>query len=226
MNTLTTTQSGTSTTSISHDVGLRNFNLNGPLSGMTRGFITSREALSSLCFEPPTATVSNTRKRKADLATCISSKSAQPKQATLKTWITRDIPAGQTKLPTVVKTRSSGIIHDRGKPMKNLSVPVHLQESSSPDRGYDVDSLPAISFSSPNGPAIDDNEIHSPLPKSTKRLDKNDLPISLSASSHPVRVGGMAFARDGVERTIGASNERRSLGIRRGMKPWSSKKPC
>ena len=194
-------------------------------------FMTSREALAILPLEQPTIH-NNPKKRKADVVPPISVKvkSFQPKQATLKTWITKDIPLRPTEPPPPqFKVCSSGIVQDRGKPSKSIRHNALLQQSSSPSRGYDIDALPSVSFSSPTRSEIDDDdEFCSPLPKPTKRLDPNDIPTSPLAPSPSIKtVRGMGLPRNGVETTMvvkGVSTEKRSLGIRRGMKPWPSKR--
>lgn len=194
------------------------------------GFMTSREALAILPVEQHTSH-NNPKKRKADIVPTISAKekSFQPKQATLKTWITKDIALRLTETPPQLKVRSSGIVQDRGKPCKSIRHPPLLQQSSSPSRGYDIDALPSVSFSSPTRPEIDDDdEFRSPLPKPTKRLDLNDIPTSPLTPSHSIKtMGGVGLAWDGVAPTVGVKEvltEKRSLGIRRGMKPWPSKR--
>lgn len=190
--------------------------------------MTSREALTILPLEQSTS-YNHSKKRKADAGPTISAKqkSFQPKQATLKTWITKDITFQSTESPPPqFKVRPSGIVQDRGKPCKSTYNPPLLEQSSSPSRGYDINALPSVSFSSPTRSETDDDEFSSP-PKQAK--DLNDIPTSPLAPSHSIKtVGGMGLGQNGGTATVtikGVSTEKRSLGIRRGMKPWPSKRP-
>ena len=232
VNSIATTQIGFSTTFVSRKnnvVGLGNLDSNSSMNGMTMGFMTSREALAILPLEQSTSH-NNSKKRKADAGPTISAKQKlfQPKQATLKTWITKDITLRPTEPPPPqFKVRSSGIVQDRGKPCKSTRHPPLLEQSSSPSRGYDINALPSVSFSSPTRFEIDDDDEFSSPPKPAK--DLNDIPTSPLAPSHPIKtVGGMGLGQNGVTATVtvkGVSTEKRSLGIRRGMKPWPSKRP-
>ena len=221
VNSMITAQIGVSMTSISQNtnvVGIGNLNSNNSMSGMEMGFMTSRKAMSILPAEQLT-TQPNPRKRKSDEIKPPKQKPSQTKQATLKTWITQ--PAKPPSPPPKTKVRSSGIIQDRGKPSKCTPVLGPLQQSSSPARGYDIDALPSVSFSSPNCPTIEDDDFLSPLPKPAKRLGTPDIPTSpLARSSNPAGFVGIT-TKSVIQ---GVSTERKSLGIRRGMKPWPSKK--
>lgn len=225
VNSMTTTQIGFSTASISPNiniVGLGNLNSNASQNGMTTGFISSREALSLLPAKQFT-THTNPKKRKSNDIIPPKEKPSQPRQATLKTWITKPI---ETPPPPKIKVRSSGIIQDRGKSSKNVPGPAPLQQFSSPPREYDIDALPSVSFSSPNCPAIEEDDFCSPLPKPVKRYGVNDIPTSpLAPPSHPVKVDGLQPHGTAPKLVIkDLSTGKKSLGMRGGMKPWPSKK--
>ena len=189
------------------------------MNGITMGFMSSRETLAIFPLELP-KTHNNPKKRKADVVSTISAKekSRQPKQPTLKTWVTKDIPLRPTEPPPPqFKVRSSGIIQDRGKPSKSIRCPSLLQQSSSASRGYDIDALPSVSFSSPTRPEMDEHdEFRSPLPKPMKRVDPNDIFTSRLSPSHSIKtVGGMGLAGNSVIAAMavkGVSTEKRSLG--------------
>jgi hypothetical protein len=218
VDTLTTTQIGFSTTSITRTTninGLGNLNQNNVPVGMAlTGFISSREALSIL---PPEKAASDThsRKRKGETAMLTAApkqKPVEPKQTTLKPWTNSNGTTPSVEpAPTQIKPRSSGIIHDRGKAVKSDKALPSLQQMSSPDRGCDFDALPSLSFSSsPNKPPAVEH----------RHLDE--------ISTSPLAIHTSNVIENSVTRTIplikGISSGRKSLGIRRGMKPWPSKK--
>jgi hypothetical protein len=198
-----------------------------PSSMTTMGFMTSREALSILPPEQLTNADSSSRKRKADskAPTTTKSKSSKPKQTTLQTWINQDSqsqPAEPAIPPS--KVYSSGIIHDRGKATKSGPTLPQPHEMSSPSRGLEIEALPSLSFSSPAVPDISVSAV-----VQGKSCVDDDVPTSpLSPFTQPATSLGVfspspctVVLRPGPNSILA---ERRSLGIRRGMKPWSSKK--
>jgi len=185
------------------------------------GFMTSREALSILPPEQLTNTP-KPKKRKADhpsTSTKFNGKTGRPKQATLKTWFTNDVPSVRVNVAKapIKRDLSSGIIHDRGKALHGKPVLPALQQMSSPSRGYDIDALPAAFSSSPTIEPV------SPLPK---KVAIGDIPTSPLIPTDEV-------AKDRYRPTLGFQRAqgmtvippaKKTLGMRRAMKPWPSKK--
>jgi hypothetical protein len=231
VNAMATTHIGFSAGSTLANTGIIGFGgvnqLMQPSSTTTMGFMTSREALSILPPEQLTNADNNPRKRKADSKAPATTKpkSAKPKQTTLQTWINPDRQShpGESVIPSS-KVCSSGIIQDRGKAIKSGPTLPHPHEMSSPSRGLEIESLPSLSFSSP---AVADISVSAVVRE--KYCVDDDVPTSpLSPFTQPATSLGVVgpspcelVPRLGLG---GISAERRSLGIRRGMKPWSSKK--
>jgi hypothetical protein len=206
------TQIGFQTTQISRTFNTRDVNRSMALNTTSQtGFMTTREALSIL----PSKQLSNSyssKKRRAEPSALPSSNTKPPTavQTSLSTWIT-----GRTEVKEkapLTRALSSGIVQDRGPPFRKIQqsplIPTCLP-SSSPERGYDPDLLPAVSFSSP----YDD----SPRPRS-KLTATNDLAED-DALTSPLLPTAMPVPSAGP-----VPSARRSLGIRRDMKPWTSKK--
>lgn len=216
VNALTTTQIGARVTTIGC---LGSTNQSMPTGGIaTMGFMTSREALSLLPAEQHN---NNPRKRK--LEPTVSKTTARPKQTTLSRWVNNHVPPPEPQpqeSALYTRVRSTGIIQDRGKQMRNVLIPSIPLQMSSPERGLDIDTLLAVSLSSSPAPATPHGPRHErPL---------NDIPTSpLVPTELPLKRQGFAGSKDGLGTALGIASvpaERRSLGIRRGMKPWSSKK--
>jgi hypothetical protein len=219
VNTTSTTKIGFSTTSISRNTnvaGLGNLTLNNTLDGTTMDFISSREALSLLPAEQFTSATIPRKRKSDDFVT--KRKPSQPKQATLETWITHSIqpPTPKTKL------RSSGIVKDRRKSSGHISIPHPLDGSSSPSRGYDIDALPEVSFSSPDCSEIEEDDFCDRLSNRTKRSHINDIPTS-PLTSRSLPINKVNLLPSSVAPKL-AGQDKKSLGIRRGMKPWPSKR--
>lgn len=217
VNALATTQIGARVTPID---SLGSTNQSMPIGGIaTMGFMTSREALSLL----PAEQHNNINPRKRKLEPTASKTTARPKQTTLSRWINNHVPPPEPQpqeSALSTKVRSTGIIQDRGKQMRNELIPAIPLQMSSPERGLDIDTLLAVSLSSSPAPATPHGPRHERL------LD--DLPTSpLVPTELPLKRQGFAGSKDGLGVALGIASipaERRSLGIRRGMKPWSSKK--
>lgn len=210
-----TTQIGFKTTQISQTFGAGAMSRNTTLNTMTQiGFMTTREALSIL---PPERLTNNNnpRKRKADpLPTSTRAKASQPKQMSLSSWIAGDTQPQQ--IPEPIKVRSSGIIQDRIKVSWRPKTPTVIPDclpSSSPERGYDPDSLPAVSFSSPYNDTCKDRTV-------VAEECLNEIPTSPLVPQIEAPVVSHTLAKP-----ISGANlaGKKSLGIRRGMKPWSAK---
>jgi hypothetical protein len=205
--------------------GMRN---SGPLErlsgGITSiGFMTSREALSILPAEQHANTI-NPKKRKQDKTSTTTSKASRPKQTTLRTWVSK--PTRSAEPEPVLKARSSGIIQDRGKTARNVPIRIIPQQMSSPERGYDIEALPTVSFSSPTG-AQGRVCFDSPIqPRCDDRIIDDPRTSPLAPPALPAQ-RGISNPKDALNVSAGigtAPMERRSLGIRRGMKPWPSKR--
>jgi hypothetical protein len=231
VNAITTTHIGFPTTSTLTKNALAGFgNVNQLVQSSnltTIGFMTSREALSILPPEQLANADKNPRKRKADNKHPSNIKKAvKPQQTTLQTWFNLEVPQHNSEpAPRPMKVSSSGIIQDRGKAIKPGPSLPQPQDMSSPRRGYDINELPSLSFSSP---AVGEDKSLN-IATFTEKCDvDDDIPTSpLMSIVQPVTVAGMAGASllplvSGS--AVSVSAERRSLGIRRGMKPWSSKK--
>jgi hypothetical protein len=231
VNAMSTTHIGFHVTSALANTGIVGFGgvnqLMQPSSMTTMGFMTSREALSILPPEQLANADNNPRKRKADskAPAATKPKSAKPKQTTLQTWINQDNPGQPSEfvIPPS-KACSSGIIQDRGKATKSGPILPQPHEMSSPSRGLEIEALPSLSFSSP---ALADISVFAVV--QDKYCVEDDVPTSpLSPFTQPATSLGVVRTSPStlVPQPGSSSNsaERRSLGIRRGMKPWSSKK--
>ena len=85
--------------------------------------------------------------------------------------------------------------------------------SSSPERGYDPDSLPAVSFSSPYKDTCKDKA-------AVAQECVNEIPTSPLVPQIEASVVAHTFAKQ----IPGANSAgKKYLGIRRGMKPWSAR---
>jgi hypothetical protein len=211
---LPVTQIGFTTTTIGSTTNIVGLDRLTTTTSISTGFITSREALSILPSEPTT-----NNKRKAEHPPLKKSKLRVPKQSTLTSWIQEEIR--DDPLAVLVKhefkTRSTGIVHDRGKPTETPQATLPSDPSSSPARGYDIDALPTVSFSSPFASKVD-VEFESPLAKPGKRFVVEEvLPPAPLMPACPMVAGQRVSV---VSALVPA---RKSLGIRRGMKPWGAK---
>jgi hypothetical protein len=209
---LPVTQIGFTTTTIGRTTNILGLDRLTTTTSMMTGFITSREALSILPTEP---TINN--KRKAEQPHPQKSKPRVTKQSTLTSWIQEELR--EDPLPVVakfdVKTRSTGVVHDRGKPTEPPRAMLPPDPSSSPARGYDIDALPPVLFSSPSAGKVEE-EFESPLAKPGKRFIVEEVPPAPLLPACPM-VAGQRVSVAGVVPV------RKSLGIRRGMKPWGAK---
>ena len=216
-----TTVIGFSSTQVSRNTTVSSFGGPGlnrglqgtnPATGPPMGFMTSREALAIL--PPEQLTQGNeARKRKAGKAELPESKdkSCRPKQEILSCFISPDLFLNTAGLPTFAnKTVSSGIVQDRGKPFTTPPIFPQTHLSSSPYRGLDVDSLPSVSFSSPN----------STLPaEEIKACDLTTSPLVPVGLPRVVNLASVTAMSDAVGK---AGTTKRALGASRGMKPWRS----
>ena len=214
---LPVTQIGFTTTMIARTTKVVGLDKLNPANGMTTGFMSSRDALSVLSTEHTTININ--KKRKAKHPPPIKSKPQATKQSTLTSWISQD-ESTRSKETCEIKPRSSGIVHDRGKPVPVATLPV--DQSSSPARGYDLDALSSVSFSSPTSNVKGyDEEFESPLAKPGKRFTVEQPPVMLLNLG--CQTMGPTTAPTGTS-VSGIGMQRKSLGIRRGMKPWPSGK--
>lgn len=209
---LPVTQIGFTTTTIGRTTNIIGLDRLTTTTGIRTGFITSREALSILPSEPTTK-----NKKHAEHPLRKKAKPRIPKQLTMTSWIQEDI---RDEPPAVLakyefKTRSTGIVHDRGKPSGPPRVILPPDPSSSPAPGYDIDALPPVSFSSPSGKA--GVELESPLAKPGKRFIVEEVPPAPLLPACPMVAGQRVSVMSAVVPA------RKSLGIRRGMKPWGTK---
>lgn len=219
-----TTQIGFQTTQVSHAFTAGAINRNMTMNSTTQiGFMTTREALSILPPEQLSDRYTS-KKRKSEIPSILLTskpKPAQPKQTSLSNWIKGE-PEVQPQVehePPLTRVISSGIIQDRGPPPRKNQPPLlpSVLPPSSPERGCDPDLLPAVSFSSP----YDD----SPRPRCV--ADTTSYPADDDVPTSPLRSKSDASSTAAGVRTLPwsmAPSERKSLGIRRGMKPWPSKK--
>ena len=213
---LPVTQTGFTTTTIARTTKVIGLDKLDPVNCMMTGFMSSREALSILSTEP---TTTNINKRKAEYPLPKKLKPRAAKQSTLTSWISQDKSTRSTET-CKIKPRPSGIVHDRMKPVPVVALPAN--QSPSPPRGYDLDALPTVSFSSPTCDVnCIDEEFESPLAKPGKRFIVGEPPVMpLTLGYQPM---GQTIAPTGTS-VKGVGMHRKSLGIRRGMKPWSSGK--
>jgi hypothetical protein len=173
------------------------------------GFISSRQALSILPRErtPPSP---NPRKRKINSIS--STNPSKSKQTTIKSYMDPILDIPHEKPAKIKKLPSSGIIQDRGRLVTVKTELPSIQQMSSPHRGCDVDELPFVSFSS------------SPL----KELNAKS-PSREGFSSPPLINSPTNPANRNLEELSGfvlrkMNAPKKSLGIRRDMKPWPSKR--
>ena len=216
----TTTRIGFNTTQVSQSFNAGTINQNLKVNMSQIGFMTTREALSILPPEQLTNS-KNMKKRKAGVASSAPSESKvrQSKQTSLKSWFAGE-PQVEQKAP-LVRVQSSGIIQDRGRVSCKAQLPALLPDTlppSSPESVYDPDLLPAVSFSSPH--------VDPPRADETVGL-QDDVPISpLGPKSVLPSVPSVGNKVQRITQPTGngdVASQRRSLGIRRGMKPWSAK---
>lgn len=195
--------------------GLGSLTSNNPTTGTTMGFMTSRQALAIL---PPEqlSTQTNARKRKSESTSraSLKQKPLQQKLAILEKRQDISSPLVQR----AVRMQSSGVIHDRQKPV-SAKITLPMQQSSSPDRGYDVDNLPPVAFSSPDPSTADDEEFLSP-PKPAMQSGKYDISSTLPSSRYPVKAASAQKHEEDKMGIRGISSGRKSLGVGRGAKPW------
>jgi hypothetical protein len=244
INSQSITQIGFTTTSVSEFTGglghtgglgpvgglsrLESLNQGQPMEGFTTmGFMSSRTVLPSFPPEPHPNTM-NPKKRKLDNATSTTSKSKdrRPIQTTLNTWVNQ--PVHLPKKEPQIKVRSSGIVQDRGKPVRTAAVVTFPQQMSSPERGYDIEALPAVSFSSPIPEVNMEDLPTSPTGLRFEEKALDDLPASpiaptLSLGKRPTvtlgpSVGHLSIGSGSIK------TEKRSLGMRGAMKPWPSRR--
>jgi len=214
---LPVTQTGFTTTTIARTTKVIGLDKLDPVNCITTGFMSSREALSILSTEPTTTNINNKRKAEHPLSKKLKPRAA--KQSTLTSWISQD-KSTRSMETCKIKARPSGIVHDRGKPVPAVALPAN--QSPSPPRGYNLDALPSVSFSSPTCDVnCIDEEFESPLAKPGKRFIVGEPPVMpLTLGYQPM---GQTIAPTGTS-VKGVGMHRKSLGIRRGMKPWSSGK--
>jgi len=195
------------------------------------GFMSSREALAILPPEQlPKITPAAKRKatnavegviltkaaRRSEQATNAVekfTKEVRSEQKTMQMFINPDSLFDFRIIPKLNKPSvSSGIVQDRGKPLKTSPVLPQNHLSSSPDRGLNIDALPSISFSSPSTALATQEE------KGTVHLSTSPLiPTPPSSALKPV-------PRPMVPDRSILPGAKKRLGIPRDMAPWRGKR--
>lgn len=188
------------------------------------GFVSSRKVLSVRSNKQP-STQSLTQKRKADDdPPCVTSK-RKPSESRLAAFVNNPYPVFPDSGHAVqrIKVSSSGIVRDRRKPIKGGSTLPLQAQSSSPARGYDLDALPSVSFSSPKEAEGGGSNVIELKSTGIEEPPTSPLRPLCNYTKEPIKVLSHKYDMHASHVPV-LSTERRSLGIRRGMKPWPSKK--
>ena len=150
------------------------------IKGLQMGFMSGRQALAHLPPEQLTYD-NNPKKRKAEIPgkAAPTTKTAGPVQKPLKSFMNPDdiFNIRDFSLPSKPSV-SSGIVQERGKPLKRGRLIPRSRLSSSPDLGVNVDALPSVSFSSPSTTVAAKEEIIKENNLITSPLMPGALPLS------------------------------------------------
>ena len=140
-------------------------------------------------------------------------KEVRSEQKTMPMFINPDSLFDFRVIPNLNKPSvSSGIVQDRGKPLKTSPVLPQNHLSSSPDRGLNIDALPSVSFSSPSTALATQEE------KGTIHLSTSPLiPIPPTSALKPM-------PRPMVPDRSLLPGAKKQLGIPRDMAPWRAKR--
>jgi hypothetical protein len=185
------------------------------MKGLQMGFMSGRQALAHLPPEQLTYD-NNSKKRKAEIPgkAAPTTKTAGPVQKPLKSFMNPDdiFNIRDFSLPSKPSI-SSGIVQDRGKPLKRGRVLAQSRFSSSPELGLNVDALPSVSFSSPSTTVAAKEEIIKENNIITSPLMPGALPLSRKPEPY--------FPAPQV---IPNPRALKGFGKRRSLNPWEHKR--